>query len=389
MHTEDFKSRIKPLKFDLKEVPHATIEPNKTCNIKCRSCYSLDRNHVKSLDAVKKEIDLAVAKRNLETITLLGGEPTLHPDLIVIIKYIKGKKLKCQLLTNGIVFLEDSDDQLLDELAHAKIDRILLHVDIGQDHIHRDIDQIRNILFSNFEDRKIHFALSITIFEENKCSISYLVRKYAHYKYFDGILAVLARDPLHEQSFQIELIDEYDCIRNQLNIEPTNYIPFHLDDRYVSWLIYFYFINANNGKSYAVSPLQDRIFRKLYRLIKGHHLFALILNPTLIKISFVLMAIIGLIRHPVHYKNVFQRFGRSRFLQSIRLHFIVIQTPPEFNSERNTYQYCYHCPDATIRNGRLTPVCIADRINPLENSNEIDELEQDLYRTAYEHLDEI
>ena len=391
MRSEDFKSsiKIKPLKFDLKEVPHVTIEPNKTCNIKCRSCYSLERTHVKSLDDVKKEIDLATHKRNLETITLLGGEPTLHPELIEIIKYIKCMRLKCQLLTNGIVFLEDTDDQLLDEIAHSKIDRILLHVDIGQEHIHRDIDQIRNILFSKFEYRKIHFALSLTIFEENKGSISSLLKRYAHYKYFDGILAVLARDPDHELAVQPELLDEYESIHNQLDIEPTNYIPFNLDDKYISWLIYFYFINANSGKTYAISPMQDRIFRKLYRLIKGHHLFALILNPTLIKISFILVTIIGLINHPIQYKNIFQVFRKSHYLQSIRLHFIVIQTPPEFNSEKNTYQFCYHCPDATIRNGQLTPVCIADRINPLENSWAVDEIKQDLYRTAYEHLGNI
>jgi organic radical activating enzyme len=391
MHIDNFKSNIniKPLKFDLKEVPHLTIETNKTCNIECRSCYSLDRNHVKSLSDVIKEIDLAADKRNLETITLLGGEPTLHPNILEIINYIKSIKLKCQLLTNGIVLINDKNDRFLDKLANSKIDRILLHVDIGQKHVHKAIDKIRDILFSKFEGKRIHFALSITIFKENKGYISRLVKKYSRYKYFDGILAILYRDPMNEQSDQIEILDEYESIYNQLAIEPTNYIPFNLDDNDVSWLIYFYFINATNGKTYGISPLQDRIFRKLYRIINGHHLFAIILNPTLIPTLSILLCIIGLIRHPSQSKNIFQLLSRSNFLRSIRMHFVVIQTPPEFNYKQNTYQYCYHCPDATIRNGVLTPVCVADRINPLPNFSEIKKTDLDLYKTAYEHLGEI
>ena len=93
MQVNELKSgiKIKPLKYPLKETPHLTIEPNRTCNMECRSCYTLNKHYVKPLDKVKKEIDLAVAKRKLETISLLGGEPTLHPHLSEIIRYIKLK----------------------------------------------------------------------------------------------------------------------------------------------------------------------------------------------------------------------------------------------------------------------------------------------------------
>jgi len=60
-------------------------------------------------------------KRNLQTITFIGGEPTLHPDLPRIIKYIKEKKLLCQLLTNGLLFLQDAEDKLLSRTCEETI----------------------------------------------------------------------------------------------------------------------------------------------------------------------------------------------------------------------------------------------------------------------------
>ncbi len=70
---------LKPLKFALLDMPHATVEPNRTCNLRCRSCYNLDRRFEKPLCLVKEEIDLLIQKRNLQVITILGGEPTLYP----------------------------------------------------------------------------------------------------------------------------------------------------------------------------------------------------------------------------------------------------------------------------------------------------------------------
>ena len=101
MKTKDFSTRngIKPLKYGLRETPHATIETNRTCNMQCRSCNNINKDYVKSLALVKAEIDLIGKKRNIQVISLLGGEPTLHPELPEIVSYIKGKGLICQLLS--------------------------------------------------------------------------------------------------------------------------------------------------------------------------------------------------------------------------------------------------------------------------------------------------
>jgi len=391
MQITDIKSgiNIKPLKYPLQETPHLTIEPNRTCNMKCRFCYTLNKNYVKSLDEVKKEIDLAVAKRKLETISLLGGEPTLHPQLPEIIRFIKHKKLKCQLLTNGIVLLDDNNDRFLDRLIHAGIDRILLHIDAGQRHIHEDIEGTRHQLFTKLERKKVHFSLSLTIYDENKGEIPRLIKKFSVYKFFDGILAVLARDPLHHEIHNTELHYEYESILKELNIDLTAYIPSNLNDEYICWLVYFLFFNANTGETFCISPGADRILRKLLRLITGRQFFAPILSRPLLLFLFLIICLLETFKNPKKILALSRLIKKSCLTKGIRFHFIAIQTPPEFNKEKNQYHICYHCPDATIRNKMLTPVCLADMINPLNTWKRNKNLFKDIYLAVYEHLGEI
>ena len=51
---------------------------------------------------------------------------------------------------------------------------------------------------------------------------------------------------------------------------------------------------------------------------------------------------------------------------------------------------CYHCPDATIRNGKLTPLCLADYINPMEGTTETNsKVPEGLHDLVYNHMNEL
>lgn len=391
MRVEELKvnSEIKPLKYLLRDTPHATIETNRTCNIRCRLCYTLDRSHMKTLPEIEKEVELALKKRNLQTITLLGGEPTLHPRLPEVVALIKSRNLKCQILTNGVVFLNDDQDMLLDRLIASGVDRILLHVDSGQSHVHRDLEEVRSKLFQKLERKKVHFSLSLTIYEEEKGLMPELIKKYARYRYFDGILAVLARDPHAPYHQAVSLAGEYESLERELCVSPSAYIPSNAEDGQIFWLIYHYFINALNGKAFALSPPAHRIIRKFYRILEGRQLFTIILKPPLQLVALFFLSFLELFIHPPKIRDFARMIWSSRLAKAIRFQFIAIQTPPEFDPEKNRYLICYHCPDATIRNGMLTPVCIADFINPLDGQSLDGELSKDLYQLAYTHLGEI
>ena len=151
-HIEDL-NKLRPLKTSLSEISHITIETNQTCNLKCRTRYNLYQETIKTLDQIKEEIDLALTKRNLETVTLIGGEPTLHPDLVEVITYIKRKGLICQLLTNGIRFKEEKD--LPGKYKTAGLDRVLLHIDTGQKYTGQKIFDLIDSHFKCLQETRI------------------------------------------------------------------------------------------------------------------------------------------------------------------------------------------------------------------------------------------
>ena len=385
---------LRPMKLAAREVPHAVLESNYNCNRQCIHCYNRFRDIVKPLDQIKAEIDLTMTKRNLETISILGGEPTLHPHLPEIVRYIKSRNLVCQILTNGVVLLKGGGEALLDQLVDAGLDRVVLHVDDGQGLDDHEVEEMRRSLFAKFERRKICFALSITLSDAAPDAIPGVMKRYARYRYFDGILVTIARQAdqvarsLSAASASPELSDVYLNIAHGLQVEPASYLPSSLDDGEVRWLIYFYYLNAATGKSVSVSPAFTRLMRRAYRLLTGRHLFALPMRPSLSKLWFLCTWLVEILL--VHVQNI--RYVRvaqkSAWLRELRFQYIVVQSAPQFNMEKQCVEICYHCPDATIRNGKLAPVCLADWMSPPGKHLAEQGGDPRISETVYAHLEE-
>jgi uncharacterized membrane protein len=74
-------------------------------------------------------------------------------------------------------------------------------------------------------------------------------------------------------------------------------------------------------------------------------------------------------------------------MKTIRFHYIAIQVPPEFDETGQTMNMCFHCPDATMRNGLLMPVCLADFISPLKFKTGKSFVRDPRYDSVLEHLE--
>ncbi len=384
---------LRPLKISLPSIPHITIETNQTCNFHCKTCYNIYQDTIKSLDEIKNEIDLALTKRNLETITLIGGEPTLHPDLPEIIRYIRSKKLICQLLTNGIVFRKEPS--LIKEYKLAGLDRILLHVDSGQPYPENEIDKIIDDTFRHFQEHKIYFALSLTVYNDNPGKIPMIMRSYAGYSFFDGVLATIERRipfvilPSYTGDAKDYMYSEYQEINTTLNITPTTYLPSNNSDDEISWLIYFYYINSITGFCMEASGKINHVFRKIYKFLRGKEFFAVTVPAGLYYLNIIVSVSFELFFNPMKIRKIIKLVSTSRGLSKLRYQYIVVQDGPYFDNNRNALRICYHCPDATIRNGKITPVCVADLINPLKKDIILNEEQRQIYRQVYHHLEQL
>ena len=395
MNVSSIKRRDRPilLKYSSKENPHLTIETNMSCNIRCRNCYNINNSFVKDFHQICSEIDSGLGKRNFKSITLIGGEPTLHPDLVKIVKYIKQKGIICQMLTNGVLMLEDEKDQLLNSLVSAGLDKILLHVDEGQVEIHDSIDRVIVRLFQKFDKAGIFYSLSTTVFHDTQQIAAGKIRAYAPFKFFDGILALLERDsetdilPSFNESQASSMLEEYEGIYKELGISPLAYFPTSLDDSDISWLFYFFYINSKTGVVFSRSRTLLRIFFRLYRLFTGRIAFALSFRGTLFYLVFLVSSLLEIIINPLRIPSLARLMAHSRGLSALRIHTLVIQNPPQYHRSKGQFHICYHCPDATMRNGKLTPLCLADLINPLPEM-EARQVPAEVRKIVYEHMGE-
>ena len=87
------------------------IEITGQCNLNCNICFadSPSGNHV-PFDQVTKMIDAYVSyEAEPELLQLSGGEPTLHPDIIEIVRYAKDLGIQdVAVSTNGLRLLEEN-----------------------------------------------------------------------------------------------------------------------------------------------------------------------------------------------------------------------------------------------------------------------------------------
>ena len=80
------------------------------CNLHCRHCYINPPEHgtnMLSLDTVRQWLALfarPAQSGQASNLILLGGEPTLHPDLAAIIRLAKGLRYAVTVDSNGYLF---------------------------------------------------------------------------------------------------------------------------------------------------------------------------------------------------------------------------------------------------------------------------------------------
>lgn len=105
------------------------LEPTSMCNLACDGCYRKNENDShKTIAEIKTELDIFLRKRNSDCISIAGGDPLLHPEILDIIREIKSRGLKPIVNTNGFAL----NKNYLYELKKAGVFGFTFHVDSKQ-----------------------------------------------------------------------------------------------------------------------------------------------------------------------------------------------------------------------------------------------------------------
>ena len=126
------------------------LEVTKACNMYCEGCYrENDPKGHKSLDEIKHDLKIFKKFRKTDGISLAGGDPLVHPDVVEIVRLIAQEELKPIINTNGLAL----NKELLLELKKAGAAGFTFHVDSKQ---HRPYWKGKNEIELN--KLRLHFA---------------------------------------------------------------------------------------------------------------------------------------------------------------------------------------------------------------------------------------
>ena len=386
-----------PMPFVGKDVPHIVIEVNQACNLSCKACYKDRHGYTKPLQQICDEIDLAAGARNLDMLTLAGGEPTMHPELDRVIAHATKRGIKTSLLTNGSLL----DDDRLAAYAAAGLTRVALHVDTLQSRPdapegatrESDLDPLREAIWERVARHGILCGNVATLYQSNLGDLPSMIDLAFRNRRVSLVLMTLCTDfraiaeahgqpggPVFEDHGRLEdedvvcddvstLLDE-DC-----DLQPLHYIASDKRDEEKRWLLYLGFAITDPDGSYEKLFLSPKFRRTVWlanemqRWTKGRYKFDMVPGRIECVLVCLLYALLGL-----SWANLVAvaRFLRHLLRPGTRIHskVLVFQKPPNL-TENGEIEACKDCPDATVREGEIVPLCLADILIPVARTADI------------------
>jgi hypothetical protein len=105
------------------------LEVTKACNMYCEGCYrENDPKGHKPLEEIKHDLQIFRKLRKTDGVSLAGGDPLVHPDIVEVVRLIAEQGLKPIINTNGLALSKE----LLRELKKAGVVGFTFHVDSKQ-----------------------------------------------------------------------------------------------------------------------------------------------------------------------------------------------------------------------------------------------------------------
>jgi organic radical activating enzyme len=117
------------LPWNLADNSISWLEPTSACNLYCQGCYRKnEKDSHKTLDVIREELNVFKKFRKADGVSIAGGDPLVHPDIVEIVRMTKEFGFKPIVNTNGKALTEE----LLAELKKAGVYGFTFHIDSKQ-----------------------------------------------------------------------------------------------------------------------------------------------------------------------------------------------------------------------------------------------------------------
>jgi len=122
------KRNLYRMPWSMNDNPIAWLEITDICNVHCEGCYRQGITGHKPLDQVKEEVLFFKKWRNPDNVSISGGEPLIHPQILDIVAFIASHRIRPIILTNALALTPE----LLRELKRAGLAGFTMHIDSHQ-----------------------------------------------------------------------------------------------------------------------------------------------------------------------------------------------------------------------------------------------------------------
>ncbi len=370
-----------PIDYNGADTPHGIIEVNGQCNISCRACYKKKNGNDKPMKLIIEEFHFMLSSRRIDQITIAGGEPTLHPDIVDIIRYFRHYVTNINMLSNGYAY----SPALLDRMREAGLSCIHVHVDEMQKRPDapgcEDCNDLRDKIGSQLAGHGITPALSVTLYKSGLRNFTKVFDYFYSNRYSHSFLVTLCTDfiglgkrlrrEMHDTRSiaddELSMSDFEAFFSEHYGMSPDFYVASNLDRKKRKWVFYNTF--SFTDREGRVRLLQgSRGFNLLFMLMdrlslvfRGKRLFDIRVDQEKIMSLFLSSIALSASRS---YRKKAKEFRNACKKGNYRMYYkkLYIQEGPSVTAD-GKLEVCRSCPDATVKNGRLVPVCLADIID--------------------------
>lgn len=380
------------LPWSLNDNVLAWLEPTKRCNLYCEGCYSRNDLHSdKPLEQVREDLDVFVANRNVDSISIAGGDPLVYPHIVETVRIIRHEYGKKPVInTNGLALTPE----LLAELKDAGLYGFTFHVDSSQvrPHWKNKTEQELNALREKFarmvaDAGDLSVAFNATIFRHTMKDVPMLVewaRQHAdivhtmvfilfrtlrteEFDFYAGGEKVEAGSELvyHDMDRNPRPIvaqEVVDAIRTEDPLyEPCAYLGGTRDPKSVKWLLAGRLVGEDREVYGYVGPRYMEAVQTVHHAARGSYLAYV--EPGLLSAGRSIMA--GFSAFDPGTRDAAKRYAkrvmRTPGQAPPKVHFqslLVIQ-PIDMMADGEA-NMCDGCPDITVHEGELVWSCRLD-----------------------------
>ena len=380
------KCNLYRLPWSMNDNAIAWLEITDICNLKCEGCYRQTLTGHRPLEEVKDDIRFFMKWRNPDNVSIAGGEPLIHPDIVDIVAFIAENGMKPIVLTNAVKLTPE----LLKDLKMAGLAGFTIHIDSHQGRpgwdgkSEEDLNELRQHYADMVADiGGIYVIFNSTVYPSTYTEIPDVVRwGRANIDRVHGLVFITYRTAATETSVAHDLssqevdfaqlsyvtdrFDEefvtspqvYQIIKDNFpEYEPAAYLGGTLKHDSFKWLAAAT-IGSKHGVFGSVGKKTMELAQTTHHFFKGTYLaylscaktgpWAFLLSPWDATLRQAWRKWIGhVVRHPIH---LFDRL----YIQSVS----VIQAPDILPDGRA--DMCDSCPDMTVYEGKLINSCRMD-----------------------------